>query len=403
MFGANITICSPATIPAPVVFGAEILSLSATWVQNYTLNVPATFNYNHGDVAVENAEFCNVTVTYTHPGHGDRITVETWLPSKWNRRLQATGGGGWSAGRFVLSDFFMPGAIGEGYAATTTDAGLGSAGSPESWALASPGNVNLYNLQNLGYVSLNDQAIIGKSLVKSFYGKDPEYSYWSGCSQGGRQGMMLAQRYPTAYNGIAASAPALSWTELTSSVIYPLLVIGWVGASSPPLACELEFITSEAVSVCDPNDGVVDRLISDVSKCHFDALSAVNKTFYCSSTQKRMPLSRTAALVANAAWSGPRTANGEFLWYGYNRGSDISAFGTTPGHNSTGADIWFRLFVTKNKAFNVQNATHEEYDQLFRRAVQEYTDLLNAGNPDLSEFKKSGGKLISYHGMVSSL
>ncbi|OQE20160.1 hypothetical protein PENFLA_c017G05135 [Penicillium flavigenum] len=365
--GASTTACSPAAIPPPDVFGAEILSLSATWVQNYTLNVPGSFNYNHGDVAVENDEFCNVTVTYTHPGHEDRITVETWLPRKWNRRLQATGGGGWSPGRFVLSQFFMSGAIGEGYVTTTTDAGLGNAGSPETWALTSPGNVNLYNLQNMGYVSLNDQAIIGKSLAKSFYGKAPDYSYWSGCSQGGRQGLMLAQRYPTAYDGIAASAPALSWVELTSSVFYPLLVSGWAGASSPPLACELNFLTNEAISECDPKDGVVDGVISDPSKCHFNALSAVNKTFYCDSTQKRMRLTRTAALVAYAAWSGPRAANGDFLWHGYNRGANINAF---------------------------------EYDQLFRRGVQEYRSLMNAGNPDLSEFKKAGGKLISYHGMA---
>jgi feruloyl esterase len=401
MLGANITACSPAAIPPPVVFGADILSLSATWVQNYTLNVPGSFNYNHGDVAVENAEFCNVTVTYTHPGHEDRITVETWLPRKWNRRLQATGGGGWSPGRFVLSQFFMSGAIGEGYATTTTDAGLGNAGSPETWALTSPGNVNLYNLQNMGYVSLNDQAIIGKSLAKSFYGKAPDHSYWSGCSQGGRQGLMLAQRYPTAYDGIAASAPALSWTELTASVFYPLLVTGWAGASSPPLACELNFLTNEAISECDPKDGVVDGVISDDSKCHFNALSAVNKTFYCDSTQKRMPLSKTAALVANAAWSGPRAANGDFLWHGYNRGANINTFGSVPGQNATGADLWFRLFVAKDKTFNVQNGTHEEYDELFRRGVQEYRSLMNAENPDLSEFKKAGGKLISYHGMVS--
>ncbi|KAJ6131897.1 hypothetical protein N7471_007112 [Penicillium samsonianum] len=63
----------------------------------------------------------------------------------------------------------------------------------------------------------------------------------------------------------------------------------------------------------------------------------------------------------------------------------------TGGQNSTGADLWFRLYVAKDKAFNVQNATHEEYDQLFRRAVQEYTGLMNAENPDLSEFKKAGG------------
>jgi feruloyl esterase len=144
------------------------------------------------------------------------------------------------------------------------------------------------------------------------------------------------------------------------------------------LACELEFITSEAVSACDPNDGVVDGLISDVSKCHFDARSAVNSTFYCSATKKRMPFSKTAALVASAAWSGPRTANGEFLWHGYNRGSDISVIGSIPGQNSTGADLWFRLFVAKDKSFNVQNVTHEEYDQLFRRAVQDYTSLTKA-------------------------
>ncbi|CAI7620554.1 unnamed protein product [Penicillium viridicatum] len=402
MLYANTTACSPTVIPPPVVFGAEILSLSAEWVRNYTLDVPSSFNYNHGNVTLQNAQFCNVTVTYTHPGHEDLITVETWLPQKWNSRLQATGGGGWSAGRFVLSDFFMPGAIGEGYAASTTDAGLGDAGSPEPWALKSPGNVNLYDVQNLGYVSLNDQAIIGKGLVRSFYGRDPEYSYWSGCSQGGRQGLMLAQRYPNAYDGIAASAPALSWTELASSSYYPLLIEGWIGASSAPLACELNFITAQVIAKCNPKDGVVDGVISDVDSCNFDALSTVSETFYCASSNKTMSISKTAAVVANAAWSGPRTADGEFLWYGYNPGSDISAFGVAPGVNLTGQDVWFRLFVAKDKEFNILNQTHHEYEQLFHRANQEYSGLLNANNPDLTEFKNAGGKLISYHGMADN-
>ncbi|KAJ5758184.1 feruloyl esterase [Penicillium nucicola] len=209
----------------------------------------------------------------------------------------------------------MSGAIGEGYAATTTDAGLGDAGSPEPWALNSPGNVNLYNLQNLGYVSLNDQSIIGKSLVKSFYGRDPEYSYWSGCSQG-----------------------------------------------------------AEAIKQCDSNDGVRDGVISQEG-CNFDALSVVNQTFHCESSQKKMSPSKAAALVSNAAWSGPRTATGDFLWHGHNRGADLNQFGTVPG-------------------------THHEYDVMFRPAVQEYAGLVNADNVDLTEFKNAGGKLISYHGMA---
>ncbi|KAJ5792831.1 uncharacterized protein N7503_008809 [Penicillium pulvis] len=392
--------CLPATF-TPHVFGAEILNLSAYWVTNYTLDVPATFNYNHGDVYLDNANFCNVTVSYTHPGHNDLITVETWLPERWNQRLQATGGGGWNAGRFVLSEFFMAGAIGEGYAATTTDAGLGYEASPNSWALESPGNVNLYNVQNLGYVSLNDQAIIGKSLVRSFYGHNASYSYWSGCSQGGRQGLMLAQRYPTAYDGIAASAPALSFTELAGSVYYPLFVPEWSGSSTSPLPCELAFITSQAIAHCDADDGIVDGIISDPAACEFNALSTVNVTFNCSSTGKIMRVGKIAALVANSAWSGPRTANGDFLWYGYNRGSDISSFGVLPGLNSsTSSDLWFRLFVKKDPSFDSSTLSPLDYEQSFRQGVLEYAGLLNADYPDLTEFKKAGGKLISYHGMA---
>ncbi|RAK75217.1 feruloyl esterase [Aspergillus fijiensis CBS 313.89] len=343
----NLT-CSPSAIQPPAVYGAEILNLSAAWVTNYTRTAPATSNYNHGDVELRNAEFCNITVTYTHPGYDDRITVETWLPRHgWNGRLQATGGGGWQAGRFVLSQFFMGGAIGEGYAATTTDAGLGDAAFPTSWALKSPGNVDYAALHNLGSRSLNDQAVIGKSLIRSFYGRDPDYSYWSGCSQGGRQGLMLAQRYPTAYDGIAASAPAQSWTKFVSA-----------------------------------------------------PYTSVNQTFHCSTLNRTIALSEGAAIIADAAWSGPRTQDGKFLWYGVNPGSDISSYGSVPGQNSTQADVWFNLFVAKNASFETSKMTRAKYERAFHLASQEYTDFMNAADPDLSEFRNAGGKLITYHGMA---
>ncbi|PYH92836.1 feruloyl esterase [Aspergillus ellipticus CBS 707.79] len=401
----NLTVCSPAAIQMPTVFGAQVLSLSTSWVTNYTSYVPVEYNYNGGEVDLENAKFCNNTVTYTHPGCDDHITVETWLPpqEKWNGRLQATGGGGWSAGRFVLSEFFMGGAIGEGYATTTTDAGLGEdTTGPSDWALISPGNIDYVALNNFGSRAYNDQAIIGKSLVRSFYGKAPEYSYWSGCSQGGRQGMMLAQRYPTAYDGIAASAPAQSWTKFTSSLYCPMFMRLWYGVD--PLACELNFLTSEAIVHCDPKDGVVDELISNMTACDYNPYTAVNKTFECPALNRTMLLSSGAALIADAAWSGAHTTDGRQLWFGYNPGSDISSFGAVPGVNTTGKteDIWFKLFVAKDESFDTFGMSHEQYQEFFHLATQKYTDALNAADPDLTAFKEAGGKLIAYNGMADN-
>lgn len=396
----NVTACSPAAIQPPVLYGADILSLSASWVSNFTLNVPADFNYNHGDIAVENAQFCNITVTYTHPGYSDNISVETWLPREWNGRLQATGGGGWSAGRFVLSNFFMAGALGDCYATTTTDAGLGDAGSPNAWALKSPGNVDLVALQNLGSRSLDDQATIAKSLVRSFYGHAPEYSYWSGCSQGGRQGLMLAQRYPDAYDGIAASAPAQSWTKLTSGLYYPLLMKIWHNVD--PLACELNFLTESAIAECDPKDGLRDGLISDFETCDYSPYSSVGSAFFCESLNRTISLTYGAALIADAAWSGPRTDDGEQLWYGVYPGADISSFGSVPGQNATSSDSWFNLFIARNASFDVTMLTREEYFEFFHLAVQQYSDTMDAADPDLTAFRNRGGKIIAYHGMVRS-
>lgn len=159
---ANLTVgyaCNSAAIPLPSLFGAEILVLTANVVQNFSQEVSDQMYYNHPPISVKGVNFCNITVTYTHPGQDDSISVEAWLPmDHWNGRLQASGGGGWTAGRLPLSYTAMAGAIGDGYAATTTDAGFGqNSFFPEPWALRSPGNVDLFALQNIASVSLNDQ------------------------------------------------------------------------------------------------------------------------------------------------------------------------------------------------------------------------------------------------------
>lgn len=150
--------CVPATFQNLSLFGAEILSLSATLVINHSASVPATDRFTQPPVEVQNATFCNITVSYTHPDQNDALAVEAWLPTTgWNRRLQAVGGGGFVAGRSVRAYSAMSGAVADGYATVTTDAGLGPAPDPTTWALLSPGNVNLYDLQNLASVSLEDE------------------------------------------------------------------------------------------------------------------------------------------------------------------------------------------------------------------------------------------------------
>jgi hypothetical protein len=407
------SICSPQAIPTPTVFGAKFLSLEASIVTNYTRYVPEYYNMNHGAIFVQNATFCNVTLRYTHPGQNDLVTVEAWLPlDSWNGRLQAIGGGGWVAGMFELSYMEMAGAIGEGYATITTDAGLGSATSPTDWALLSSGNVNLYALQNLGSVSLNDEAIVGKSLIESFYGEPPKYSYWSGCSQGGRQGLMLAQRYPTVYDGIVASAPAINWGEFVATLFWPQLIMRLL--RQYPHGCELDELTAAAILACDGNDGVVDGLISDMDSCHFDPFSLVGTVFNCSTTGSEMQISETAAIVANATWTGARSSDGSFLWYGLNYGADLTGDSTIAGIATThcfsndscvGVPLnlstqWFQLFVEKDPAFNYANLTHQDFDRIVHASVQRFTDIIGTNDPDLSEFRNAGGKMLAFHGLV---
>lgn len=150
--------CNASLFVSPTLFGADILNVSANVVQNYTREVSDQLNYGHPSISVEGVDFCNVTVTYTHPDQNDTVNVETWLPlDTWNGRLQAVGGGGYVSGRFPLSYIAMSGAVGEGYVSTSTDGGIGASYTADLWALLSSGNVNLYALQDLASVSLNDQ------------------------------------------------------------------------------------------------------------------------------------------------------------------------------------------------------------------------------------------------------
>ncbi|KAI1368521.1 Tannase/feruloyl esterase [Xylaria arbuscula] len=419
MYTSLVKACLPATFSSLSLFGGEILSLETNLVSNYSASVLAAYRFTAPSTQLINATFCNVTLSYTHPGQSDEIYVEAWLPiNKWNERFLAVGGGGWVAGRFFLSYAGMQGALADGYATITTDAGLGSALDASPWARVSPGNVNLYNLQNLASVSLGDEAIIGKQLVKSFYGKGPLYSYWNGCSQGGRQGLMLAQRYPDAYDGIAAGAPAIYWTEFAPSTTWPQQVLNMLGQY--PYNCETDALTAAAIKVCDQLDQVEDGIISQPKECLalFDPFQFVGMFINCTQTNSTVRITNAAAVLVNETWHGSRTVDGTKLWPGLNPGADITGDGVVPyqpgvaATNCTGTTCvavpnvigqWTELFVSKTPALDVSNLTHEEWDNLFRLGAQQYKSLVGSADPDLRAFSKKGGKIVSFHGVQDNI
>jgi hypothetical protein len=161
--------CSVDAIAQPELFGGKVVGFEVNLVENHNATAYSALYYGHPTTVAENVNFCNITVTLTHPGYGDEINVETWLPmDNYNGRLQSIGSGGWVASRYSPSYVGMSGAVAEGYATSTTDAGLTLQPDfgPDSWALVSEGNPNLHLLNQFGSVSLNEQ-VSGKAVLCS--------------------------------------------------------------------------------------------------------------------------------------------------------------------------------------------------------------------------------------------
>ncbi|KAI9148139.1 hypothetical protein HJFPF1_11963 [Paramyrothecium foliicola] len=421
MSGCLAEQCQAATFN-PSVFGAEILNINANLVQNYTFEAPSAWRLVQPTVELKGATFCNVTVTYTHPGVGDEVNIEAWLPTQdWNGMMQAYGGGGYSTGRVIISYAGMAGALHDGFVGISTDAGLNTIGDPTDWALKSPGNVDWGKLQNLAHVSLNDQAVIGKSIIKSFYGQEPEHSYWVGCSQGGRQGMMLAQRYPTAFDGIVVGAPGINWNEVFFNIQWPQQIMNELGVYPP--SCELDAITIAATKFCDNLDGVVDGIVASPEEClqSFDPFSVVGEEVDCKQKNGTVvQVSEDAAKIVNATWHGIHTDNGRKIWHGLTPGTDLTGNDPTTAAEAvagtkctdetcTGVPLffgltWMQLFIARgNPEVDISALDRSEFIDMYKAGALHYGNVMGTADPDLTKFKAAGGKLISYHGLSDTL
>lgn len=391
--------CGSVTAP-PQVPGAEVQSISGVLVPAGTDQVP-------GGPSIPNVPaHCAVSLYLTHPGANDHVLVDVWLPtSGWNGRFEGTGGGGYAAGEFDLA---LAPAIEGGYAAASTDAGVSvNALSPASWALNANGSVNSQLLTNFAYRSVHDMTIAAKQIVAAYYDQPASYAYWNGCSTGGRQGLMEAQRFPTDYNGILAAAPAINWVDFIPAELWPQVVMNEM--KDFPSACEFNAFDQAAIAACDKSDPVNGGIIDDPMTCDFNPQSLVGTKVVCNG--QTLTITAADAEVVRQIWRGPTTPDGQRLWYGLTKGAPFGGLaGTTTTASGTGVGVpfpisssWISYFLKQNPSFDTSTITYSQFVQLFNQSVREYDSIIGTDDPNLGAFEAAGGKMITWHGLSDQL
>ena len=202
--------------------------------------------------------FCRVAATLTPTKESD-IKIEVWLPmAGWNGKLQAVGNGGWNGN---IDTNALAGAVRRGYAGTSTDTGhQGGAG---------PWMQNPEKLTDWAYRSVHETAVAAKALINAFYGEAPKFSYFTGCSAGGRQAMVAAQRYPADFDGVVAGSPGLDWTSRAVSAVRVNQAFENDPAAKIP-AAKFAAINAAVMDKCDALDGVKDGVLENPKACTFD-------------------------------------------------------------------------------------------------------------------------------------
>ena len=208
-----------------------------------------------------------------HVGHcratgviGTEIGFSVWLPDEWNGRFLMSGGGGYVGA--------IPGpgaAVDRGFAVTSTDTGHQADGVTARWAMR-----NLERQVNYAYLATHRTAESAKFIVAHYYAREPHHAYFVGCSTGGRQALMEAQRFPGDFDGIVSGAPVYDWTRVLSAGIKNAQAAFPDPASlGKPIvtADNLKLLQASVLKACDAADGVTDGVVDDPPACKFDLAS----------------------------------------------------------------------------------------------------------------------------------
>jgi pimeloyl-ACP methyl ester carboxylesterase len=334
--------------------------------------------------------FCRVSLVIK-----PQINIEVWLPMAWNERFQAVGGGGYAGS---VSWAALGNALRNGYATASTDTGHNAATQQGgSFALNSDGTLNTQLIEDFASRSLEEMTAKAKELMKVFYAENPKYSYWNGCSTGGRQGLMLAQRLPGGYDGILAGAPAINWDRFIPAELWPQIVMKQE-AGGPIAASKLNAATNAAIVACDSFDGVIDGVLENPLICKFDPV-ALQCTSGAAPDSSCLTPGEVAAV--RKIWDGPRSGDGNRLWYGLTRGTPLAALaGTNPFTIS--ADH-LRYWLERDKAFDWHTLDYAKFDAAFEKSRAQFNRVIGSDDPDLGQFRRDGGKVLLWHGLSDQL
>jgi feruloyl esterase len=313
------------------------------------------------------------------PSSDSEIEMEAWLPDNWNGKFQFVGGGGWAGN---ISFPAMVSAVMEGYATASTD--TGHKGGNALFAINHPEKV-----VDFAYRAVHETAVQTKALIAKYYERPARLSYWNGCSTGGRQGLMEAQKFPDDFDAIIAGAPANFQTHLHTwdlSVAVPEL-------NNPAAAltqAKLTALNEAAVNACDAQDGVKDGLINNPRACKFDP-----SVMLCKGADGPNCLTPPQLDAVKRAYATTKTKSGEAVFPGKEPGSEYQWMAFLGGQNAPGVSVGsFQV------AYNDANwdAKGFDVDRDLKIVDEKVGSIINAVSPDLSAFKAHGGKLLLYHG-----
>ncbi|RMJ21812.1 Tannase and feruloyl esterase [Aspergillus sp. HF37] len=380
--------------------------------------------------------YCNITLTYTHPGKGDSVVVKYALPepSDFKKRFYVAGGGGYSLNTDAT------GGLEYGAAGGATSAGYGALDgvSYDEVVLYGNGSIKWDTTYMFGYQALGEMTQLGKYVTKSFYGLPTQskiYTYFEGCSDGGREGMSQVQRYGEEYDGAITGAPAFRFAQQQVNHVFSSQVEKALGYYPPP--CELAKIVNATINACDPLDGRADGVISRTDLCmlNFNLSSIIGEEYYCAaqtstslgfgfsgkakhhaggSTTNYQPaqngtVSAEGVAVAQAIYDGLHSTKGERAYLSWQIGSKLVDAETTWNNDtekwelsipSTGGE-YVTKFVELLDLDNLPDLDGVTYDTLvdwMNTGMFRYLDSLQTTLPDLTRFHSSGGKLLHFHG-----